>query len=87
VRCDIWKDIENRCVYPDPGIVEALKPWKEEVDALASKVIGKTRVPLENKCRYKECNLGNLVTDAMVDAVRGMFSTAFCISDYKICEL
>ncbi|KAH0953052.1 hypothetical protein HN011_001822 [Eciton burchellii] len=58
----------DQSIEEDPGIVEALKPWKEEVDALASKVIGKTRVPLENKCRYKECNLGNLVTDAMVDA-------------------
>jgi len=67
--------------------VEALKPWKEEVDALASRVIGETRVPLENKCRYKECNLGNLVTDAMVDAVRETFSAAFSTPDNKICEL
>jgi len=46
------------------------------VDALASKVIGQTRVLLDNKCRYKECNLGNLVTDAMVDAVRETFFIA-----------
>ncbi|EZA61540.1 apyrase isoform X2 [Ooceraea biroi] len=56
-------------IKEDPTIVEALKPWKEEVDALASKKIGKTKVLLSrSNCRYEECNMGNLITDAMVDA-------------------
>lgn len=56
--------------FADPAILEALKPWKKEVDEQASKKIGKTRVLLDSNCRYRECNLGNLITDAMVDAVR-----------------
>lgn len=59
----------DQSIEEDPEILEALKPWKEEVDATALKKIGSTRVLLERSCRYKECNMGNLVTDAMVNAV------------------
>jgi len=62
--------------------LEALKPWKKEVDATALKKIGSTRVLLQHNCRYKECNMGNLITDAMVDAVRKTLFATFYI--YKI---
>jgi len=57
----------------DQEVLEALKPWKKEVDELALKQIGSTRVLLDSHCRYQECNMGNLITDAMVDAVRKIF--------------
>ncbi|XP_011876676.1 PREDICTED: apyrase-like [Vollenhovia emeryi] len=56
-------------IEEDPEILEAMEPWKKEVDATALKKVGSTRVLLERNCRYKECNMGNLITDAMVDAV------------------
>lgn len=40
---------------------------------IAKTVIAQTRVYLDNNCFAKECNLGNLIADAMVDAVRGEF--------------
>ncbi|XP_020284117.1 apyrase isoform X1 [Pseudomyrmex gracilis] len=58
----------DRSIKEDPDIVEALKPWKEEVDEMSSRKIGKTRVLLDKNCYYEECNIGNLLTDAMVDA-------------------
>ncbi|KAL6259899.1 hypothetical protein P5V15_009810 [Pogonomyrmex californicus] len=58
----------DQSIEEDPDILEALKPWKKEVDATALKKIGSTRVLLERNCRYEECNMGNLITDAMVDA-------------------
>lgn len=57
------------CVFLDPEILEALKPWKIEVDAEASRKIGKTKVLLDSNCS-NECNMGNLISDAMVNAVR-----------------
>lgn len=66
-------------MYLDPEILETLKPWKKEVDATASKKIGSTRVLLEHNCRYKECSMGNLITDAMVNAVRKTFFAIFYI--------
>ncbi|XP_066597557.1 apyrase-like isoform X2 [Prorops nasuta] len=55
-------------IEQDPEIVKELIPWKQEVDQMAKKVLGQTRVHLDNSCRVAECNLGNLITDAMVDS-------------------
>ncbi|XP_025156635.1 apyrase isoform X1 [Harpegnathos saltator] len=55
-------------VEQDPDILEALQPWKEVVDAEASRKVGSTRVELNNQCYREECNLGNFIADAMVDA-------------------
>lgn len=54
---------------PDPEMLKALAPWKVRVDEKSGTKIARTRVFLDNKCRRNECNLGNLITDAMVDAV------------------
>ncbi|XP_063984589.1 apyrase isoform X2 [Diachasmimorpha longicaudata] len=51
----------------DPEMLRALAPWKIAVDGLSKKVIGESRVELRHGCRDGECNLGNLITDAMVD--------------------
>lgn len=53
----------------DPGVLAALVPWQVPLEALASAVIGFTNVVLNNDCFLGECNLGNLITDAMVDSV------------------
>lgn len=52
-------------------MLKALEPWKAVVDQMAQTKIARSRVYLDNRCRKKECNLGNLITDAMVDSVRG----------------
>lgn len=50
----------------------ALQPWKEEANKQGSMVIGETKVFLQGlkTCQSGECNLGNLLTDSMVDYVR-----------------
>ncbi|XP_060827614.1 apyrase [Bombus pascuorum] len=55
-------------IEEDPEMLKALAPWKVRVDEKAGTKIARTRVFLDNKCRRNECNLGNLITDAMVDA-------------------
>ncbi|XP_076242053.1 apyrase [Calliopsis andreniformis] len=55
-------------IEEDPEILKALAPWKEGVDKVALSKVGQTRVYLDNNCRISECNLGNLIVDAMVDA-------------------
>jgi 5'-nucleotidase len=51
----------------DETINQEMQPWKDEIDAVGTKVIGKTLVKLDQTtCRYSECLLGNFVADAMV---------------------
>ncbi|KAL6438701.1 hypothetical protein ACFW04_004599 [Cataglyphis niger] len=58
----------DQSIEENSEILEALKPWKKEIDAEASRKIGSTKVLLSHSCYTKECNMGNLITDAMVDA-------------------
>jgi 5'-nucleotidase len=59
--------LENSIV-PDPEIVEAMKPWKAVVDAVAKREIGIVKTTLNQRdCNAKECNIGNFITDAFVD--------------------
>ncbi|XP_043482671.1 apyrase-like isoform X2 [Leptopilina heterotoma] len=56
-------------IEEDPEILAALQPWKQEADRQGSVEIGETRVHLQGlrNCQSGECNLGNLLTDSMVD--------------------
>jgi 5'-nucleotidase len=56
----------------DQDVVQAMKPWKEIIDAEGNKVIGSTKVFLDSSnsaCRKGECNIGNFITNAFVDEV------------------
>jgi 5'-nucleotidase len=62
--------------FSDPEIVEAMRPWKEIIDAEAGVVIGSTNVLLDyssSACRKGECNIGNFIANAFVDAVTELY--------------
>lgn len=62
----------------DPLVVEALKPWRKEINLIGNRVIGRSAVYLQQKeCSTGECNLGNFVTDAMLYAVN-LYINNFC---------
>ncbi|XP_046602712.1 apyrase isoform X2 [Neodiprion lecontei] len=59
-------------IEEDPDVLAALVPWQVAVDELGDTTVGTTKVRLYKNCRYGECNVGNLITDAMVDAYVGL---------------
>ena len=55
-------------IIEDPLIVEALKPWKEQVDLVGDRKLGIVKTQLNRAdCAFGECSFGNFVTDAFVD--------------------
>lgn len=58
----------DETIEQDPEMLRALEPWKKQVDALGGKVIGSTRVKMPKSCRVGECNMGNMITDAMIES-------------------
>ncbi|KAH8254830.1 hypothetical protein KR032_012434, partial [Drosophila birchii] len=59
----------NASVAQEPDLLELLEVYRPNVTRLEKSVVGHTKVHLEGSkqvCRAKECNLGNLVADAMV---------------------
>ncbi|KAG7270078.1 hypothetical protein CRUP_012079 [Coryphaenoides rupestris] len=54
----------------DPVVADEVANWKRNLSIYSSQVVGKTLVYLNGtfeECRFRECNLGNLICDAMID--------------------
>lgn len=53
-------------------MLEEMEPWRELVEAVSNGIVGETRSFLNGSCKKSECNMANLITDAMVDWVNHM---------------
>lgn len=57
----------DNTIPEDPDVVKMLKIYEQNVKNVASEVVGSTTIGLDGQhCNKKECNLGNLITDAMI---------------------
>uniref|UniRef100_A0A672ZAK6 5'-nucleotidase n=1 Tax=Sphaeramia orbicularis TaxID=375764 RepID=A0A672ZAK6_9TELE len=57
-------------VPQDPDVLAEVEEWKQNLANYSSQEVGQTLVFLNGsseECRFRECNLGNLICDAMVD--------------------
>jgi 5'-nucleotidase len=60
-------------VTPDPDAAARVEELKAPIEEAMSKVVASTSGPIDGSresCRAKECEMGNLVTDAMLDRVK-----------------
>lgn len=65
----------NQTCFPDPDVLAEVEQWKKNLANYSSQLVGKTLVFLDGTnqmCRFGECNLGNLICDAMVTAAVGI---------------
>lgn len=56
-------------IEEDPDILRELRPFKQEIEEVMKQEVGRTYVFLDGNrlsCRLKECNLGNIETDAII---------------------
>lgn len=63
-------------IHQDEDVLALLDPYRPEMEALNSQIIGKTRVLLDGRasvCRFSECNFGNLIADAFVYYIASNF--------------
>lgn len=61
--------------FPDPDVLAEVEDWKKNLANYSRQQVGQTLVFLDGTnqmCRFGECNLGNLICDAMV---RGLART------------
>ncbi len=60
-------------IKPDPTILSRVQEMAKPIEELRKKVIGNSQGPIEGArevCRVRECSMGNLVADAMLDRTR-----------------
>lgn len=63
------------CFVSDAEILADVNKWKTDLAQYSTKYVGQTLVYLNGsfeECQFRECNLGNLICDAMVK-VTGIF--------------
>ncbi|XP_054469252.1 snake venom 5'-nucleotidase-like [Anoplopoma fimbria] len=56
-------------IRQDPDFLADIEKWKKNLAQYSSKYVGQTLVYLNGtfeECRFRECNLGNLICDAMI---------------------
>lgn len=82
-RITSWRGdplLVNHLVQQDQDVLDLLSKYRKTVDELEHKIIGTTKVYLEGRdivCRSKECNLGNLITDAFIDYRARQYAGSF----------
>uniref|UniRef100_A0A8C0NB61 5'-nucleotidase n=1 Tax=Canis lupus familiaris TaxID=9615 RepID=A0A8C0NB61_CANLF len=60
----------NSSILEDPSIKADINKWRIKLDNYSTQELGKTVVYLDGStqsCRFKECNMGNLICDAMIN--------------------
>ena len=61
-------------VVPDPKVIEDIKSYAGPIEALKAKRVGEVAADIDGAretCRTRECAMGDLVADAMLDRVKG----------------
>lgn len=57
----------NQKVPRDPELLQLVQKYRDNVNIVSNEVVGKSMVLLNGEeCRVRECNLGNLINDAML---------------------
>ncbi|XP_075983893.1 apyrase-like isoform X2 [Anticarsia gemmatalis] len=72
----------NRSIPEDPKIKALLQPYADELHKVVREVVGYSKDVLKmDPCGSKECELGNLIADAIMDGANEMYPSKLpCIS-------
>ena len=64
----------DKSITPDPAVLARIKELGAPIEALKNKEVAETTKPIDgsrDNCRARECEMGNLVSDAILDRVKG----------------
>ncbi|MDX8528782.1 5'-nucleotidase C-terminal domain-containing protein [Mesorhizobium sp. MSK_1335] len=64
----------DKSITPDPAVLARIKELGAPIEALKNKEVAETTKPIDGSresCRARECEMGNLVSDAILDRVKG----------------
>ncbi|RUT96683.1 bifunctional metallophosphatase/5'-nucleotidase, partial [Mesorhizobium sp. USDA-HM6] len=64
----------DKSITPDPAVLARIKELGAPIEALKNKEVAETAKAIDGSrenCRARECEMGNLVSDAVLDRVKG----------------
>lgn len=70
----------NHQIKQDPEVVELESYYRPKVEEIMGEFFGSTNVLLDgSQCRFVECNIGNMVTDALIKTRAHQYQSPFMI--------
>ncbi|XP_053610958.1 uncharacterized protein LOC128675522 [Plodia interpunctella] len=70
----------NQDIPRDPELLATVDKYQRDVNNIYSEVVGISMVSLNGDCRLRECNLGDLITDAVVDYTQQKYTEDLSIA-------
>ena len=64
----------DKSITPDPAVLARIKELGAPIEELKAKEVSETTAPIDgsrDNCRARECQMGDLVSDAILDRVKG----------------
>jgi 5'-nucleotidase/UDP-sugar diphosphatase len=64
----------DKSITPDTGVLARVKELAGPIEELKAREVSETTAPIDgsrDNCRARECEMGNLVSDAILDRVKG----------------
>ncbi|XP_060804761.1 uncharacterized protein LOC106143339 [Amyelois transitella] len=64
----------NQDIPKDPELQATINKYRKDIDKINGEVVGVSSVFLDGECRLKECNIGDLIVDAVVNYTRQKYA-------------
>ncbi|XP_075980816.1 trifunctional nucleotide phosphoesterase protein YfkN-like [Anticarsia gemmatalis] len=77
IECDGDPILLNQDIPRDPELLVTINKYREDMDRISNEVVGQSYVFLEGDCRLRECNLGDLIADAMLNYTREKYQDQY----------
>ncbi|XP_049876221.1 uncharacterized protein LOC126373907 [Pectinophora gossypiella] len=67
IECDGTPILLNQDIPKDPELFRLIEKYRANIDSINNEVVGSSMVFLNGEvCRLRECNIGNVITDAIL---------------------
>ncbi|XP_047991994.1 protein 5NUC-like isoform X4 [Leguminivora glycinivorella] len=76
----------NNSIPEDPEVLNIVNRYRESVYKISNEVAGISNVTLDGNCRLKECNLGDIITDILINYTKRHYSEEYPDVHIAICQ-
>ncbi|XP_061719225.1 uncharacterized protein LOC133526563 [Cydia pomonella] len=76
----------NNSIPEDPEVLNIVNKYRESVYKISNEVAGTSNVTLDGNCRLRECNLGNIITDILINYTKRYYSEDYADVHIAVCQ-
>lgn len=63
----------DNSIPKDPELLDIVETYRKDVNRISNEVVGVSDVFLNGDCRLRECNMGNFITDVLLNCSAGQY--------------